>query len=725
MFRFRPLFIWLLAGSSAFAASRSGRIVDAAGHPSAHTTVIVKETLEGVTTDEDGNFTLEFPDQGSATLVITPSSGTAIERVIPFGTDAVNLALGTTSDGSLEMAPVTVQASVYPTGSAPGAALSALEVVTTPGADADINRTLQTLPGVQNVDEGDALYIRGGDYWETGTYINRAYYPNALRLEAPTGTFVGTVNPFLTQSISFNSGGFGARYGNLLSGLVALETQDAPLVPAGTLNLGIGAVSLGGAYPFNSNFGIRGSATRLDLGPMIRLNGSAVNFAPAPHGHDLSGSAIWEYRPGAVLKFFAIEQENALGVRIDQPSYSGVYKESRTQRFGVLSWSDTFEKWSPQISLSAGESRVREDLGNLSVRTTIPSQRLLAQTGYVVDDQLHFNFGAEAEKIDARIVGRKPASFDIFGPNAASEDIGAQVNGTRTAAFAEADWLILPRLRSVVGLRTDDSSLSGHSTWDPRASLAFRWAKGVYLTAAGGVYHQIADPTFYNPAIGGADLPAMKATHEIVGLQWGEKEEQLRIEFYDKGYSDLTQLTRDRLVARDGRGRSRGMDIYARTLLPGKIKARVTMSFLDAERTDPDTGLMARAPFGIRNSTTLILQRSFSHGIETGLSWRLATGKPFTEIVGANYDPSQHAYVPLYGDPDAARLPEYQRVDLSVSKLTQFGRHGLTVFYLSLSNVLGRSNIYQYTYSYDYRTRTAVPSLFNRSVYFGVSLIYR
>src|ERR1044071_403856 len=50
---------------------------------------------------------------------------------------------------------VTVFAGQFPTGEQPGAVLNALEVVRTPGANADINRALQTLPGIQLPDEGN------------------------------------------------------------------------------------------------------------------------------------------------------------------------------------------------------------------------------------------------------------------------------------------------------------------------------------------------------------------------------------------------------------------------------------------------------------------------------------------------------------------------------------------------------------------------------------------
>ncbi|MSU68440.1 MAG: Plug domain-containing protein, partial [Opitutaceae bacterium] len=53
------------------------------------------------------------------------------------------------------------------------------------GAAADINRALQTFPGVQLPGEGNALFVRGGDSFETVTLVNGLRYPNPHRFETP------------------------------------------------------------------------------------------------------------------------------------------------------------------------------------------------------------------------------------------------------------------------------------------------------------------------------------------------------------------------------------------------------------------------------------------------------------------------------------------------------------------------------------------------------------
>jgi hypothetical protein len=66
-------------------------------------------------------------------------------------------------------------------------------------------------------------------------------------------------------------------------------------------------------------------------------------------------------------------------------------------------------------------------------------------------------------------------------------------------------------------------------------------------------------------------------------------------------------------------------------------------------------------------------------------------------------------------------VPDYLKVDIQVTYLHSFFDSNTTVFYIAVSNVLGRINVFDYRYSSDWQRRDAVESSFGRSVYFGFS----
>jgi hypothetical protein len=274
-----------------------GRPIDAAN-------VFIIETLEGAVTREDGRFTIPTSATGPLTLIVR-RLGFAEQRRLIAERDTAALVF-TLEPRSVSLAAVTVQAGQYTASEERGATLTPLEVVTTPGTAADVNRATQSLPGVQAGDEGTALFVRGGDFTETRVFLNEAGLLTPVQLQNPSGTFMGTIDPFLLDGIFFSSGGFGARYGDELSGIVALRTQGRPMRSSVTASAGLAALSGSAALKLAPAVSVRVAGNKSNLDPMFRLNGTRREYAPPPHGYDLSGTAIVSYRPTGEVKLFGI-----------------------------------------------------------------------------------------------------------------------------------------------------------------------------------------------------------------------------------------------------------------------------------------------------------------------------------------------------------------------------------------------------------------------------------
>lgn len=104
--------------------------------------------------------------------------------------------------------------------------LKPLDIVTTAGALGDIVSALQTLPGTQTVGEDGRLFVRGGEADETQTFVD------GIRVAQPYGATTANVptrgrfSPFLFSGMSFSTGGYSAEYGEALSSVLLLNTQD-------------------------------------------------------------------------------------------------------------------------------------------------------------------------------------------------------------------------------------------------------------------------------------------------------------------------------------------------------------------------------------------------------------------------------------------------------------------------------------------------------------------
>ena len=370
-------------------------------------------------------------------------------------------------------------------------------------------------------------------------------------------------------------------------------------------------------------------------------------------------------------------------------------------------------------------SRDSESFGAFRLNQREPQVRGLSQLGYDASDRLLFTGGMELTRVRGVLTASLPAAGDAQAPGASVITVNSSTAGWQDGAFLESDWMVTKEFRILAGLRTDRSTLAAARTWDPRLSLGWKLSPKLKLTLGGGVYHQVPDTTYLDPVIGQPGLPMMRATHAIAGLQYGKDARFVRVELYQKDYSQLALRDVDFHVRGNEAGRAQGVDIYGKSPLPLGMTGRVSLSLIDARRTDPTQGVMARSPNDIPVASTLIIERSFPGGVIAGLSWRAASGKPVTDVVGADFDAARGVYEPLYGTPYGARLPSQERLDLQVVKMTRINDHVSAIFYASLMNLFNHDNTYAYDYSSNYGTRGTVPTIFPRSIYIGITLTYR
>jgi vitamin B12 transporter len=685
--------------------------------------VFVIETLDGVVTREDGRFTIPVTTPGTVTLVVR-RLGYAEQRRSLAESASSELVI-TLEPSSVSLAAVSIQAGQYTASEERGATLTPLEVVTTPGTAADVNRAIQSLPGVQAGDEGTALFVRGGDFTETRVFLNDAGTLTPVQLQTPTGTFTGTVDPFLLDGIFFSSGGFGARYGDALSGIAALRTQGRPLRSSATASAGLAAISGAAAVKVTPEVSLRLAGNKTNLQPMFRLNGSRRDYDPPPHGYDLSGSAIYSYRPTGEVKLFAIRQTNTLALGVEEASYSGDFSLDVRGWQGIATWRDVFGVISPTLTAATSHSERATDFGAFLLGTAARHSQLFGQAEWQPVARVIVRGGGELDRIEAEYAGSVPAVGYNVRPGARITVVSSNRTGDRAGTFAEADWRPIASARLVAGVRTDRSTLTDERTVDPRISAAWMAPLGVTLTAAWGRYHQVPDPLYFDDSLAaGARLAPMRAEQRILGAQVGDGAWSGRVEAYDKRYVDLAQRTRDYDVVAEGTGHARGVDVFLKGPAALGVTGRVSYSFVSSRRTDPNSGIVTRAPFDITHTLTAVAERTIVAGWRASMAYRHATGRPVTPVVASTYDGAQQVFVPTYGSPMSERLPAFHRLDLSTSYFRQITPGLQSVVFVSLMNMLDRENAQSFRYNPDYSRRFVVPSIFERSVYFGGTITW-
>ncbi len=684
------------------------------GNPAPRTTIYLLETQDQTASDSLGRFALQSSYRGVATLVA---------RRVGFAPATVDITLPIDTAVSLTLVPMppslstltVVAAGEYTLGSGRTASLTPLEVAQTPGAAANVAKALQTLPGPQNVDEGSGLFVRGGDVTETRVLLDDAWLLSPARFDNPVGHVTATVNPFLLDRTIFSAGGFGAQYGNALSGLVRMETAGRPLTSNGNATASIGGAGLSAALAPHRRVGVRANANIRALAPLIAVFGETQPYDPPPEGGDISGTVEWQSGTAGRVRLFALRDRSRFGVGNASAQSGTSYAATTGQHMMVLSWRDSATRWQPALTLARSGFDRTESIETLRLGTKLGVTHVVGALGWQPNYRISVRFGGDLERLDARYTG-----FLASGAAPVRTLYAAKSASDRTGAFLEATVRQTPNLRVVTGVRTDRATITGTRTVDPRVSAV--WQRGTLgLTAAVGVLHQVAEPTFFRPQDNSSRFAPMRVRESIVGAQWGGDSVGLRVELYDKAYNNLWQFTRNFGVAGNGQGHARGADIFLRTRLNSATRSRVAWSIVRSRRDDPDTGLDAPAIGDVRHSVSWITERVFGRlTINTAL--RHATGRPFTDIVGTRTTGDE--WLPVFGAPNGERLPAYWRSDISASWYRPIGGKRAMVLWGDLSNLFNRGNVMRYRWNTDFRERVPVLAPFNRALYAGATLLY-
>ena len=639
-----------------------------------------------------------------------PADSVLADRVRATGVDATSADTSAlrspVAPPSLTTLTVSVAAPLARDGRS-GRVVTALDVVTTPGGTADLLQAMQLLPGVTGGSESSDLSLRGGDPAESPVFVDGARLAYASKFESLSGGMFGVLDPSVLRSARLEAGGFSARYGDALSGVIVVETvgrPDGAITRAGLNSTGAGATLM-------RNYGTTGAwvtARVSDTEILLRTHGRTGDFATTPYSVDATAGVT---RPvgSAEGRLVALVEADGAGRIVDAGGWRGSY-DSRGQTAmlltslrghgGVTQLGD----WSITASANGRSGRTR--FGALDRDRADGRAGVRAQGRWTLGDVLLFDAGVEGARLRETASGRVPLTAH-YDPEAPSEPLDVPAReASHLGAWTEAQWAASPALTVSAGLRADRLPGEQSLTADPRASLS--WAHGSWTSSlSGGVFHQGRWRAREDRPGRDADLGvARRARHLVAGVEHAGPY-TLRVEAFRKVYDAVVGVgaepTADHVTVS-------GADILVRPPKLGRVAWWATYSWLRS-RTSLVNGGTVPSALDVTHSLAVVGRLAFGRGWELGSTLRLATGRPFTPVVGGLA--TDNGMVPIPGLLHGERYPTYGRLDARLTRSTAVG-NGLLLLYLEALNLTNRENVATYSYDDAFRTRAAVPYFFSQ-----------
>lgn len=579
-------------------------------------------------------------------------------------TDTVRLTFNIDSVGLDE---VVVRGKKTPAANSRWSDMHPVELVTVGGANGDLYKALQTLPGTQVQGETGELLVRGGSSYETQTFIDGMHVLNPYTSNGINTPSRSRYSTFMFSGVNLASGGASQEYGEALSAVLPLETKDYSKVDKVGVNASVVGVGGGGTKTLD-----RGSLSvdlnYQNLGLYDKVYSGRTDFE-RPY-RMFSGATQFRHTPGDATVFKVYAQYD----RTDFSAYEGdecrlfaltednIYVNA-TFRYRAAGRWDWFA--------GAAYSYYNREVGGAAISgdNWLERQRelhLKTKMSKRFSSVFRLDMGVESYIRNYR-------NHYLYS----SMDDANQMSPTISAGFFSAAYYPMERLKAELSFRTEYTSPNRKINFSPRLAVNYYWGD-VMLSGIVGRYTQLPENDWL---VRSRKLMSEACMQYNLGMQYGYEGRFYKAELYYKNYNRLVLEETDTetgsvLLTSGGYGYSRGMDLFFRDRVSIKnLEYQLSYTYNISKRKYQRCSELTTPQYATRHNAALVVKYFLPrlHSI-ISLTNRFSTGRPY--------------HNPLLPGLMNDEVKPYNSLDVGVTFLAS----KKVIIHASASNILGRKN---------------------------------
>jgi len=653
-------------------ATVQGSVTDESGNPVIGANVYIKDSYDGASSDLNGAFSFKTSEEGLQMLIVTFVGYEKHQAEINLDDNSLNLNIQL-KEAINRLDAVVISAGSFSAGDESNReVLETLDIVTTAGATADVAGALNTLPGTQTVGEQGRLFVRGGEGYETRTFIDGLEVLDSYSPSAPQTPTRGRFSPFMFDGTSFSTGGYSAEYGQALSSALILNTKDVAVQDRTDISLMSVGTDIAHSQTFD-NSSVSAKIQYTNLTPYFELVSQRINYEQAPISYE-SNFAYRHKTKNGTLKLYGNLNNTSLHIyrpQIIETSFEDEIKINNTYGYLNANYSSIInDNWSHSSGLSFTNSIEDLNVDDLELNDDLRGAHAKTVFFYDHSDKLSVKAGLENFTHYSRLL-------------VSEDDVELDYNRNLSAAFTEADYYLSNDLVLRAGLRFEIDDIERQPYLAPRLSLARKIGKDGQLSVAYGKFNQSPEPEYFRVS---QDLESEKASHYIINYQVNKDGRTFRVEGYYKDYDQLIKFDNQyapETFTNEGYGFAKGIDLFWRDNKSiDNLDYWVSYSFLDTERDYQNFPYATKPGFSSEHNFSVVT-KYFITDLKTqfGLTYSFASSRPYNNpnIPGFNTE----------------RTPAYHDLSINLSYLYRSN----IIFHASVTNALGIKNIFGYEWS--------------------------
>lgn len=706
--------------------------------------VYIPEIESGAVTDIDGKFEIKNLEPGNYSVVVSfvgfqdyKQGEIIVNTSRPAVLDIQLTEVSTVTDVVEVKASAFSEVDESPTSMK---TLGTAEIERLPGANRDVSRVLQSLPGVAVTPSfRNDIIIRGGAPSENKFYLDGIEVPNInhFATQGSSGGPVGLLNINFIREVDFRSSAFPTNRANGLSSVMEFKQKTGnPDYYTGSFQIGSSDIGL----TFDGPLGKKASMILSVRRSYLDLLFSLLRLPFLPTYNDAQFKIQYDIDRKNRLTFIGLgaldnfRLNTSVNDKVDDP-------ETLERNNYILGNLPSQEQWNYTVGMKYVH------FFENSYLTFVASRNMLNNTSkkYADNDEsdpsnLVLDYRSQESENKFRLENTwnlKGWKINVGG----GYELARYTNSTRNlvtvdtssffvnydaklfvhkfSLFSQASTdLFKKRLGISIGLRTDFNTYNSNmlnpiNQLSPVLALKFRINEDWSMNASAARYSQLPAYTMMgyendqDELVNQDRLKYIKSNHFVYGFEYVSKwNARFTLEGFYKMYEDypfslvdsisLANLGADfgvignEPVSSINQGRSYGVEfMYQQKLLKG-FYGILSYTFVKSEFEDKN-GNYVPSSWDSRHIVSLTFGKQFKKGWVVGLRWLFSDGLPYTpyDIATSStqvvWDINRQG-VPDYDQLNTERLKPFHQLDIRVDKKFYFNNWGLNI-YLDIQNV--------------------------------------
>ncbi|NVO20354.1 MAG: TonB-dependent receptor [Bacteroidetes bacterium] len=737
------LFIVLAFEGFAQSGTLKGRVYNIKNNsPIPFANLIIDGTTIGAVSDPDGNFEFDglIPDFVRVTASSVGFEKVTTEEIHVSNSKTVFLDIAM-KEQTVELGNVEIKASPFKRVEESPVSLRSLgisEIEKSPGANRDISKVIQSLPGVaSSVSFRNDVIVRGGGPAENKFLLDGMEIPNLnhFATQGASGGPVGIINTDFLRDVDFYSGSFPASRGNTLSSVLDMKLIDGnpdKIVYRATLGASETAFSANG--PINKKTNFLFSVRRSYL--QFLFSAIGLPFLPTFNDYMFKVKTKFNVKNELTIISLGALDKMKLNTGINNPTedqqyildylpvnnqwnyaIGAIYRHYRENSYGTFVISRNMlnnEEFKFEKNLDSDPSKLNLKYVSQEIENKFRYEEVARFNGY----KLTYGAGSEFSKYSNNTFEK------VFIPNATDTVTAIRFDSAlkfiKWNIFAQVSRSYLEeRLSLSLGARMDANSYSNSMNnllrqFSPRFSASYTLTDKLLLNFNVGRYYQLPSYTMlgYRDADGelknkSNKIKYIQADHLVAGLEYRRKpNSRITLEGFYKWYSHYPFSVKDSVslaskpadfgvygneeVVSTVKGKAYGAELYIKDKIMNFVDLTVSYSWVHSYSEDK-LGKFIPSAWDNHHILNITAFSSLKKNWEIGMKWRYVGGAPYTpydinrSTLIAAWNVQGQGYLD-YNRYNSERLKAFQQLDLRVDKEYFFKKWSLNI-YLDIQNV--------------------------------------